>query len=95
MIGSLYSGISGLKANASTMSVIGDNIANVAMLFGSNGYCQDRFVAVEYNSLGEDPLAQLDALIAANKDFDLLFSGGSVQVVPGYAPGLSPKSGTQ
>jgi len=29
MIGSLYSGISGLKANASTMSVIGDNIANV------------------------------------------------------------------
>lgn len=29
MIGSLYSGISGLKANASAMSVIGDNIANV------------------------------------------------------------------
>jgi pimeloyl-ACP methyl ester carboxylesterase len=29
----------------------GDNIANVAMLFGSNGYCQDRFVAIEYNSL--------------------------------------------
>lgn len=29
MIGSLYSGISGLKAQTSTMSVIGDNIANV------------------------------------------------------------------
>lgn len=29
MIGSLYSGISGLKANNSAMSVIGDNIANV------------------------------------------------------------------
>jgi flagellar hook protein FlgE len=29
MIGSLYSGISGLKANTSAMSVIGDNIANV------------------------------------------------------------------
>lgn len=41
----------------------GDNIANVAMLFGSNGYCQDRFVAVEYNSLGGNPAAALDALI--------------------------------
>lgn len=41
----------------------GDNIANVALLFGSNGYCQDRFVAVEYNSLGGNPLAQLDVLI--------------------------------
>jgi flagellar hook protein FlgE len=30
MIGSLYSGISGLKANTSAMSVIGDNIANVS-----------------------------------------------------------------
>lgn len=29
MIGSLYSGISGLKANTGAMSVIGDNIANV------------------------------------------------------------------
>lgn len=29
MIGSLYSGIWGLKANTSAMSVIGDNIANV------------------------------------------------------------------
>jgi flagellar hook protein FlgE len=29
MIGALYSGISGLKANTSAMSVIGDNIANV------------------------------------------------------------------
>jgi pimeloyl-ACP methyl ester carboxylesterase len=40
----------------------GDNIANVALLFGSNGYCQDRFVAVEYNSLGSQP-NDLDALI--------------------------------
>ena len=29
MIGSMYSGISGLKANTSAMEVIGDNIANV------------------------------------------------------------------
>ncbi len=41
----------------------GDNIANVAMLFGSNGFCQDRFVAVEYNSLGDNPIADLDVLI--------------------------------
>jgi len=41
----------------------GDNIANVALLFGSNGFCQDRFVAVDYNSLGGNPLAQLDVLI--------------------------------
>jgi flagellar hook protein FlgE len=34
MIGSLYSGISGLKANTSAMAVIGDNIANV----GTNGF---------------------------------------------------------
>ena len=41
----------------------GDNIANVALLFGSNGYCQDRFLSVDYNSLGGNPLAQLEALI--------------------------------
>lgn len=41
----------------------GDNIAHVAQLFGSNGYCQERFVAVEYNSLGGSPLTKLDALI--------------------------------
>lgn len=41
----------------------GDNIANVAMLFGSNGFCQDRFVAIEYNSLGGTPIEALDALV--------------------------------
>lgn len=44
----------------------GDNIANVANLFGSNGYCQKRFVAIEYNSIpgiGESPDAKIDALI--------------------------------
>lgn len=41
----------------------GDNIAHVAQLFGSNSYCQERFVAVEYNSLGGSPLTKLDALI--------------------------------
>lgn len=38
MIGSLYSGISGLKANTSAMEVIGDNIANV----DTNGFKASR-----------------------------------------------------
>lgn len=38
MIGSLYSGISGLKANTSAMAVIGDNIANV----DTNGFKSSR-----------------------------------------------------
>jgi len=38
-------------------------ISNTAALFGSNGYCQERFVAVEYNSLGGSPEAQLEALV--------------------------------
>ncbi|GAB6908858.1 putative Flagellar hook protein FlgE [Desulfosarcina cetonica] len=38
MIGSLYSGVTGLKANTSAMSVIGDNIANV----GTTGFKTSR-----------------------------------------------------
>ncbi len=45
-----------------TYSAAGD-IMNVSLLFGSNGYCQDRFVAVDYDSLGDTPFAQLDVLI--------------------------------
>jgi len=43
----------------------GDNFSHVARLLGSNGFCQDRIVAVEYNSLGDAPGAngQLDAAI--------------------------------
>ncbi len=29
----------------------GDNIANVALLFASNGYCPDRFISIDYDSL--------------------------------------------
>jgi pimeloyl-ACP methyl ester carboxylesterase len=44
----------------------GDNIAHVANLFGSNGYCQDRFVSVEYNSVANtDPSALIDAVVDA------------------------------
>ena len=31
----------------------GDNFAHVAALLASNGYCPERIVAVEYNSLGD------------------------------------------
>ena len=49
MIGSLYAGISGLNANASAMSVIGDNIANVnTTAFKSNSAS---FVSVLSQSL--------------------------------------------
>jgi hypothetical protein len=33
----------------------GDNFAHVASLLTSNGYCPDHIVAVEYNSLGDNP----------------------------------------
>jgi hypothetical protein len=33
----------------------GDNFSHVAALLASNGYCADRIVAVEYNSLGDSP----------------------------------------
>lgn len=37
--------------------------SNTAQLFGSNGYCQDRVVAVEYDSLGGSPVTQLAELV--------------------------------
>jgi hypothetical protein len=39
----------------------GDNFAHVAALLGSNGFCQDRIRAVEYNSLGDAPAAACTA----------------------------------
>ena len=41
----------------------GDNFANPMELFASNGYCSDMIRAVDYNSLGGMPDAELDALI--------------------------------
>jgi pimeloyl-ACP methyl ester carboxylesterase len=51
-------------------------VSTPAQLFGSNGYCQERFVAVEYDSLGQSPLGQLEALVV-----DVLASTGFDQVV--------------
>ena len=50
MIGSLFAGISGLNANATAMTVIGDNIANV----NTTGFKSNRssFANVLSQSLG-------------------------------------------
>lgn len=63
----------------------GDNIANVAKLFGSNGYCQDRFVAVEYNSvtMANGPQEDLDKLI----DKVLQETGMDKVVLAGHSQG--------
>jgi pimeloyl-ACP methyl ester carboxylesterase len=74
----------------------GDNIMNVALLFGSNGYCSDRFVSMDYNSLvgltnisaatnaGPAIDAAIDAVLKANPDFsqvDLMgHSQGAYQI---------------
>jgi flagellar hook protein FlgE len=50
MIGSLFAGISGLNANATAMTVVGDNIANVnTTAFKSNRFS---FANILSQSLG-------------------------------------------
>ena len=58
-------------------------ISTPAQLFGSNGYCQDRFVAVEYDSLGDSPQAQLEALV----DDVLARTGFNQVVLAGHSQG--------
>jgi len=63
----------------------GDNFAHVARLLGSNGFCQDRIIAIEYNSLGDMPGAngQIDAAIDA-----ILAATGFTQVdLAGHSQG--------
>jgi hypothetical protein len=66
----------------------GDNFAHVAALLGSNGFCQDRIVTIEYNSLGEQPATngKLDAAI----DQVLKDNPGFTQVdLAGHSQGTS------
>ena len=65
----------------------GDNFAHVARLLGSNGFCQDRIIAIDYNSLGEMPgtNGQLDAAIDA-----VLAATGFTQVdLAGHSQGTA------
>jgi pimeloyl-ACP methyl ester carboxylesterase len=62
----------------------GDNFAHVARLLGSNGFCQDRIIAIDYNSLGDRPAenGQLDAAIdqiLAETGFDQVDLAGHSQ----------------
>ena len=63
----------------------GTDFAHTAALLGSNGYCQDRIVGVEYNSLGDSPGtdgnidAVIDQVLADNPDFDQVDLAGHSQ----------------
>jgi len=58
----------------------GDQFAHPAMLFGSNGYCQDRIVAVEYNSVDLlNPNRDIGPAIDAVVD-EILAKTGQTQV---------------
>lgn len=63
----------------------GDNFAHVARLLGSNGYCQDWIVAVEYNSLGDSP--GTDGSIDAAVDAILAESGFDQVDLAGHSQG--------
>ncbi len=65
----------------------GDNFAHVARLLGSNGFCQDRIVAVEYNSLGDAPGA--DGTLDAAIDKVLAETGFSQVDLAGHSQGTS------
>jgi pimeloyl-ACP methyl ester carboxylesterase len=63
----------------------GDNFAHVAALLGSNGYCQDHIVGVEYNSLGGNPAKDgsidkvIDAVLTKFPEFDQVDLAGHSQ----------------
>jgi pimeloyl-ACP methyl ester carboxylesterase len=63
----------------------GDNFAHVARLLGSNGFCQDRIIAVEYNSLGDQP--GTDGEIDAAIDEVLAATGFSQVDLAGHSQG--------
>jgi len=65
----------------------GDNFAHVAALLGSNGYCQDQIVGVEYNSLGDQPGSNgaIDKVVD-----DILAKTGATQVdLAGHSQGTA------
>ncbi|MFO7716054.1 flagellar hook protein FlgE [Desulfosarcina sp.] len=101
MIGSLYSGISGLKANTSAMAVIGDNIANV----DTNGFKASRVsfanifsASLSQNNLqigrgvtlnGVNPQWQAGSLENTNSATDLSINGTGLFVVDDPSNGIT------
>jgi flagellar hook protein FlgE len=101
MIGSLYSGISGLKANTSAMAVIGDNIANV----DTNGFKASRvsFANIFSSTLsqtslqigrgvtlnGVNPQWEAGSLENTTSATDLSINGSGLFVVNDSSTGIS------
>lgn len=101
MIGSLYSGISGLKANTSAMAVIGDNIANV----DTNGFKASRvsFANIFSSTLsqtslqigrgvtlnGVNPQWEAGSLENTNSATDLSINGAGLFVVNDPSTGIA------
>jgi flagellar hook protein FlgE len=101
MIGSLYSGISGLKANTSAMAVIGDNIANV----DTTGFKASRvsFANIFSATLGQtnlqigrgvtlngvNPQWQSGSLENTNSATDLSINGSGLFMVDDPSTGIS------
>jgi pimeloyl-ACP methyl ester carboxylesterase len=66
----------------------GDNIANVALLFTSNGFCADRFVAIDYSSLAPaDQQPGLDGRLDALIDEVLAETGADKVDLMGHSNG--------
>ena len=93
MIGSLYAGISGLKANTKTMSVIGDNIANVNTTgFKTSGVSFSNIFSASLGSAGNqigrgvmmsgvNPVWDAGSFENTNNTTDLAVSGKGLFIV--------------
>ncbi len=101
MIGSLYSGISGLKANTSAMAVIGDNIANVdttgfkasrvsfANIFSASLSQTSLQIGRGVTLNGVNPQWQSGSLENTNSATDLSINGSGLFVVDDPSNGIS------
>jgi len=101
MIGSLYSGISGLKANTSAMAVIGDNIANVdttgfkasrvsfANIFSASLSQTNLQIGRGVTLNGVNPQWQAGSLENTNSATDLSINGSGLFMVDDPTNGIS------
>jgi len=71
MIASLYAGISGLSANATAMTVIGDNIANVnTTAFKSNRSISPTFSALLWEGSRPRPVWAAGRVLGGQRPVD-------------------------